>query len=190
MQRSPPQLVLPQPWEGGSPVTPSYRPRIGSSERLPGLLSLGNPVTKLALHRLPRRALARGQLHRALSTSPAMVSGPWGEERPPPCWEHRSWRSEVLRKWPLGSSEPKERERVPSGQERKRPSQARQRAPCPPLPTAWRRGPGSLWERKQQGAGCRSPRPTLCPLHWAKRPPPLPGSHQHPSPSHPTCCRP
>lgn len=35
-QRSPPRLTLPQPWEGGSPVTPSHRPRNGGSERWRG----------------------------------------------------------------------------------------------------------------------------------------------------------
>lgn len=94
----------------------------------------------------------------------------------------------MLRKWPLRSSEPSEGEGAPrAGKEAPKSGQIEGTVPTPP--TAWRRCPGSLREWKQQGAGCRSLRPTLCLLHWTNGPP-LPGSHQHPSAYHPTCCRP
>lgn len=152
-----------------------------------GVLGLGDPVAKPALQ---RHCHAKPWLGAAPSGPQLRPQSPvlGAREGHPPHWEHRSWRSEVLRKWPLRSSEPSEGEGAPrAGKEAPKSGQIEGTVPTPP--TAWRRCPGSLRERKRQGAGCRSLRPTLCLLHWTNGPP-LPGSHQHPSAYHPTCCRP
>lgn len=104
--------------ESGYPISQTKKRRL---RKVAGVLGPGDPVAKPET--LPRQALARSSS--IGPSAPAAVSGPWGEGRPPPRWEHRSWRSEVLRKWPLRSSEPSERGRVPPGQERRHPSQVR-----------------------------------------------------------------
>lgn len=178
-QRSPPRLTLPQPWEGGSPVTPSHRPRNGGSERWRGSWAwVTQSLSQRHCHAKPWLGAAPSgpQLR---PQSPVLGA----REGHPPAGSTGPGARRCLESGLSGPQSPVRGEGAPrAGKEVPKSGQIEGTVPTPP--TAWRRCPGSLRERKQQGAGCRSLRPTLCLLHCTNGPP-LPGSINTPAPTTP-----
>lgn len=153
-----------------------------------GVLGLGDPVAKPALQ---RHCHAKPWLGAAPSGPQLRPQSPVlgaREGHPPPAGSTGPGARRCLESGLSGPQSPVRGGGCPQGRKGGAQVRSDRRHRTHP-PTAWRRCPGSLRERKRQGAGCRSLRPTLCLLHWTNGPP-LPGSHQHPSAYHPTCCRP
>lgn len=164
--------------ESGYPISQTKKRRL---RKVAGVLGPGDPVAKPET--LPRQALARSSS--IGPSAPAAVSGPWGEGRPhpPPAGSTGPGAWRCLESGLSGPQSPVRGGGCPQGRKGGAQVRSDRRHRTHP-PTAWRRCPGSLRERKRQGAGCRSLRPTLCLLHWTNGPP-LPGSINTPAPTTP-----
>lgn len=165
--------------ESGYPISQTKKRRL---RKVAGVLGLGDPVAKPALQ---RHCHAKPWLGAAPSGPQLRPQSPvlGAREGHPPAGSTGPGARRCLESGLSGPQSPVRGEGAPrAGKEAPKSGQIEGTVPTPP--TAWRRCPGSLRERKRQGAGCRSLRPTLCLLHWTDGPP-LPGSINTPAPTTP-----